>query len=149
MVLLNKMQMFEVINHFVEGCGRYTPLDLVKRAGQITMSSNGHDQAALYFLRSFLTSHLDNDMADPGNFLTIAVRKVENPEEKLRQAVEIMEYAYAFLNLHLDKLRPEMKWQMTAVINFPPDSGFFDRVAEKMKAVKADERAAIGLFTAC
>ena len=105
------------------------------------MNSNGHDGAALYFLKRFLTSHLADDMADPTNFLAIAVREAGSPEEKLRQAVEIMEYAYAFLDLHLDKLRLETKWIMISIMNLPPDSGFFDRVAKKTEAIKENERA--------
>lgn len=143
-VRIESLQMFDVVNEFLGGTqSEFSPLDLIKRAGQIFFDSEGQDGASMCFLKRFLADYAAKAIADPKNFLAIAVRGVAR-EEKQGQAVEIMEYVFAYLDMFLDKLPDHVLWAVAKVRTIPPDAGFLDRVAEKMADIKTESgRAAV------
>lgn len=140
MKTLESLRIFDLVNEFITGKSGFVPLDLVKGAGKIFADSQGRDGASLYFLKCFLASYVSEAITDPKNFLAIAVRGVEDRQERMRQAVEVMECAFAYITLYLENLPKEVKWAITGVYNNPPDAEFLERVVKRIVAIKREKK---------
>lgn len=118
-------------NFFSTAQQKYPKLDLAVLECRAFMRSKGKDSIAQRFLLDVVTS----DAVNRTGFLFIALKDVGNELEKRQLVQDILEYAYACLDLFIDNLRFDDKWKVRAIADAPPYPGFLTGAEEKKYAL--------------